>query len=76
MGVETKSVGFLIDELITTNLKCYMAQEGIQNKNLSVEKRLEAAINAQQLNKRRNELIRAIDTILGYNETTVTEKTY
>jgi hypothetical protein len=76
MGAEIKSVGFMIDELITTDLKCWFAQENIMDKSLSEHERLEAAIKAQQLNDRRNQLIRAIDIKLGDGENSPTVKTY
>lgn len=76
MGLERKSIGFLIDELITTNLKCWFAQEDIMNKNLSSEQRLEAAIRAQEMNNRRNQLIRAIDLLSGDQNISPTMKTY
>lgn len=71
-----KSVGFLIDELITTDLKCWFAQEDIMNQNLSSEQRLQAAIRAQQMNDRRNQLIRAIDEQLGQGNLSPTSKSY
>lgn len=65
MGIEIKTIGTLIDELITTDIKCFMAQEpgGDLKK-------------AQELNKRRNELIQAIDRRLGDGDATPTGKTY
>jgi hypothetical protein len=76
MDIGQKSIGFLIDELITTDLKCFMAQEKIQDLNLSDDIRLKAATDAQQLNARRNLLIRKIDEILGFSEISQTSKTY
>lgn len=76
MNIEEKSVGFLIDELITTNLKCWFAQEDIMNIALSEQTRLSAAIKAQQMNARRNMLIRAIDKRLNDPNASPTEKTY
>jgi len=65
VGIEKKTVGEMIDDLITTNIKCFMAQEpgGDLKK-------------AQKLNKRRCQLIIAIDAIVQPNEETRTEKTY
>ena len=57
MGIETKTIGQLIDELCTTSQKCFRAQD---------DKEYE---NAQQLNKRRCDLIRAIDKISAHHET-------
>ena len=76
MELDVKSVGFLIDELITTDLKCWFAQEDIMNEKLSTEERLEAAIRAQNMNGRRNGLIRAIDAKLGEGHLSPTAKTY
>lgn len=67
MGIEIKTVGELIDDLITTNLKCYNAQENGPTRDLE---------KAQKLNKRRCQLIVAIDKILQPDEETRTEKTY
>lgn len=76
MGAEIKSVGFLIDELITTDLKCWFSQEDIMNESLTTEQRLQAAIRAQQMNDRRNQLIRAIDEKLGEGNLSPTSKSY
>lgn len=75
-NVAQKSIGFLIDELITTDLKCWFAQEDIMNESLTEEERLRAAIRAQQMNNRRNQLIRAIDDELGQGDLSPTSKTY
>ena len=76
MDIGNKSVGFLIDELITTSMKCWFAQEDIMNQELPETVRLEAAIRAQQMNARRNALIRKIDELLGQGELSPTSKTY
>ncbi len=76
MGAEIKSIGYLIDELITTDLKCWFSQEDIMNENLTTEQRLTAAIRAQQMNDRRNQLIRAIDEKLGEGNLSPTSKSY
>ena len=75
MDISTKSIGFLIDELITTSMKCWAAQEEICAGGTN-EKIAAAAVRAQDLNARRNSLIRAIDRRLGDGELSVTEKTY
>lgn len=75
-GIETKSTGFLIDELITTSMKCWWAQEDIMNQELSESERLQAAERAQNLNNRRNQLIRAIDETLGQEHLSPTTKSY
>jgi len=75
MGIENKTIGELIDALITTNLRCWMAQEDIMNEKLSQEERLSAAIKAQDQNAKRSQLIGAINNY--FNETGFTAtKTY
>jgi hypothetical protein len=71
----TKTIGELIDSLITTDLRCWMAQEDIMNESLSTEKRLEAAIRAQEQNAKRSQLIAAINEVFGETGFTGT-KTY
>lgn len=75
MNIENKSIGFLIDELITTDMKCWFAQETIMGGGPDGEV-AEAAKKAQQLNARRNALIRAIDKRCGESGITLTDKTY
>jgi hypothetical protein len=70
--ITVKSIGMLIDELITTSLKCWYAQEDIMNdKNVA-----DAAKKAQKHNARRNALIQAIDKRLGDGDISPTNKTY
>jgi hypothetical protein len=76
MGIENKTPGMLIDELFSTDQKCWLEQDKIMNSNLSIEERSTAATNAQKLNKRRNALIQAIDRVLGFDEFSPTGKTY
>jgi hypothetical protein len=76
MSIKEKTAGQLIDELITTDLRCWFAQEDIMNKSLSEENRLQAAIRAQEQNAKRTELIRAIDSILSNIEFSNVTKTY
>jgi hypothetical protein len=75
MSIDMKSIGELFDLLVTADVKCYMAQEKIADKNTSHADLVTYALQAQAMNKRRNELIRAIDKRLG-DDNTVTEKTY
>lgn len=75
MDVSVKSVGVLIDELITTNIKCFNAQEIVMQGGPD-QKVAAAATQAQQLNARRCALIRAIDAKLDPTTATPTEKTY
>ena len=77
-SIETKSIGTLIDELVTTNIKCYMAQETIMAYADSDKRHIvaDAVYEAQHLNARRSQLIRAIDRRLGEESITQTAKTY
>lgn len=65
----------LIDELITTNIKCFMSQEVICNSK-DFQEVAEAAKKTQTLNARRNELIRALDKIFGDGDIAPMDKTY
>lgn len=60
-----KTVGELIDSLITTDLRCWFAQEDIMDESLSEHDRLEAAIRAQKQNAKRSQLIAAINEFFG-----------
>lgn len=73
--ITKKSVGTLIDELITTDVKCWFAQETVM-KEADPIKVAEAAKLAQTTNARRNALIRAIDERLGEGGNTQLGKTY
>lgn len=70
-----KTIGELIDSLITTDLRCWFAQEDIMNENLSEHERLQAAIRAQEQNAKRSQLIAAINEAFGESGFTAT-KTY
>lgn len=72
--ITKKSTAVLIDELITTSLKCWYAQEDVMSET-NTDKVADAAKLAQITNARRNELIRAIDERLGETNTPL-EKTY
>ena len=75
MDISRKSIAFMIDELITANLKCFMAQENVRHGKTDAEV-AEAGKKAQVLNARRNSLIRAIDNRLGEADISVLGKTY
>lgn len=75
MEISQKSLGILVDELITTSLKCWAAQESICSETNS-ETIAIAAKHAQSLNRRRNDLIRAIDAAVGQSDLSPTPKTY
>jgi hypothetical protein len=75
MKIDRKSIGVLIDELITTSLKCWFAQEVVMSSDDETELAI-AAKKAQLMNARRNALIRAIDERLGESDISPTDKTY
>lgn len=70
-----KTIGELIDSLITTDLRCWMAQEEIMDESLTEHSRLQAAIRAQEQNAKRSQLIAAINEEFGETGFTGT-KTY
>lgn len=72
--ITKKSTATLIDELITTSMKCWHAQEAVMGEADS-DKMAKAAKMAQITNVRRNKLIRAIDDRLGETNTPL-GKTY
>jgi len=76
MDIKLKSVGILIDELITTDIKCWYAQEEVMKNSHRPVVQGAAAMKAQQLNARRNQLIRAIDESLGQADISPTDKSY
>ena len=77
MDIRTKSIGFLIDQLITTNLRCWFAQEDIMNPDLPEGERLDAAVRAQAQNAIRSKLIKALDIEFGEDAITMGgDKTY
>jgi hypothetical protein len=76
MSINQKTPGQLVDELFSTDHRCWEAQEKIQDLSLSDEERLNFAVIAQQQNAKRTELIRAIDELLGFSQYTNTTKTY
>jgi hypothetical protein len=71
-----KSIGFILDELITVSQKCFHSQDDIMDESLSEHDRLEAAIRAQKMNAIRNGLIREIDEFFGQGHLSPTTKTY
>lgn len=68
--------GQLVDLLFTTNYKCWWAQERLLDQNLSAEERADEARKAQEFNAKRTQLIRTIDFLLDFSESTNTDKTY
>lgn len=73
--IAQKSIGTLIDELFSTNNKCWFAQEDVMTQTDPI-KVAAAAKKAQETNARRNALIRAIDERLGESGNTQLGKTY
>ena len=69
-----KTIGELVDQLITTNLKLYFAQEIPDN--AADEEVAELYRKCQTLNVRRNDLIRAIDKLMSMDSHSPTGKTY
>ena len=77
MGIETKSLAFMIDQLITVSHRCWDAQNLIMDETLSEHDRLQAAIRAQVQNAIRSQLMKAIDIAANNAEFTMGgEKTY
>lgn len=72
--ISRKSIATLIDELATVSQKCWHSQELINDSDAT--KALKAARAAQEMNKRRCDLMRAIDERLDKEHVTVSEKTY
>jgi len=75
MGIETKSLGVLIDELCTVSQKCFISQDKLMSSSDDHEI-AKYAKQAQELNIKRNQLIRAIDAVSGNVTSSPTEKTY
>jgi hypothetical protein len=76
MDIKQKTLGIIVDELITTSVKCYMAQEIMNKEDATDEEIADAFRKAQTLNSRRNALIRAIDETVGQSNFSPTGKTY
>lgn len=71
-----KTPAIMMDELFTINMKLWFEQEKIMKSPPSSKEALDSAKKAQELNAKRNKLIRAIDEILDFSEFTLTDKTY
>jgi len=76
MGIETKSIGELIDALITADIGCWMAQDQVMKLGNGDVECAKAARRTQELNKRRSQLISSIDRQLGASPDPTREKTY
>lgn len=75
MEIDRKSIGTLIKELTTVTVLCFMAQERIKAAQTTEEKAA-AGDDAQSLNAKINQYIRALDQRLGESEITPASKTY
>lgn len=73
--IKVKTIGELIDSLVTTNIRCWMHQENLMNESFTAEQRLKFAVMAQEQNAKRSQLIGAINDLLGEEGFTST-KTY
>jgi hypothetical protein len=71
--ISSKTIGELIDALITTDLRCWTAQDKIMDETLSEHDRLQAAITAQEQNAKRSQLIGAINDFFGETGFTATK---
>jgi hypothetical protein len=74
MGIETKTLGVLIDELNTTNMKIFQNLEVLDH--MANPEAGALFKKTQTLNRRRSELIQAIDRKFGEGDVTITDKTY
>ena len=71
-----KTPGIITDELFTVNTKLWFLQEDIMTAPENSDKALMAAKKAQDLNAKRNKLIRTLDDLFDYSADTYTEKSY
>jgi hypothetical protein len=73
--MKEKTVGQLIDELITTSMKLWVCQDTLvaSEDEHEVYKTTKLAL---ELNERRSSLIKAIDESFGFGHRSVTEKVY
>lgn len=75
MGVKERTIGELIDELTKANLRIWHFMDIELDPERDMETRFNAGQTVLKLNKRRSELIQAIDESLG-QETGFSPKTY
>jgi len=73
--ISQKTLGELIDQLLTNSLRCWFAQEKVGTET-DPKKVAEAAKIAQATNVIRNQLIRAINAYSNELDRTPLEKTY
>lgn len=60
-----KTPGEVVDQLITTSLKIFWLIEKEKDESLSMEERFNAGQAVLALNKKRSELIKALNELLG-----------
>ena len=75
MGIETKTLGTLVDELCTVSQKLFRTQDDMMSSDSDAEVAKHAK-RAQEINVIRNKLIRAIDSLDNNVNNSLTEKTY
>lgn len=76
MDIEIKSIGELIDSLITTSIKCFIKQDQLMACSDDDPKAPKIAKDVQHLNKRRNDLVQAINRRLKEEDINTLDKTY
>jgi hypothetical protein len=76
MDVTKKSIGIMIDDLITTSMKMWHLQDDVEFNNPTDAEVAAAFKKIQGLNVRRNKLINAIDEIINPDVATTTDKNY
>ena len=73
---EIKTTAQLLDEFVTNQIKCFLAQDKIMDETLSDDERLKYALVAQKTNAKRTELIRILDSRFRGPGITNDTKTY
>jgi hypothetical protein len=76
MDIEIKSIGELIDQLCTTSQKCFSKQDELMVCSDDDIKAIKIAKDIQHLNKRRNDLVQAINRRLHEEDISTLDKTY
>jgi hypothetical protein len=76
MDITKKSIGVLVDDLITTSMKLWHEQEKYNKPGVTDDELGKAFRSIQGLNARRNKLINAIDSILDPETFSTSIKTY
>jgi hypothetical protein len=75
--IRKKTIGMLIDELFTVNMKLFHIQDDLAYPDFHTKKQVNKNVSeALKLNSLRNQLVIAIDKELGYGDVTRTKKTY